>query len=1407
MVKTPIGFHCGAIFRTILAGCLILTAAGAPVAIPFTENFDSGASLFSGSTHWSHVGGKYRAMISGGNVIATSSVEAPPMPEGFRMEAVFSNVTSTNNDNSCGFAFLGTNAAFSGGSSPYYLVDVKPGVNRVRFVQVATSNTFFIDNEPLAFTLDTLQPFRISVEGMYVDSVLQVTITVTQGSNQSIHIHDEDMPLTGSWFGFRPRSSAGSITVDHDDFSLHRLSSVRFTSGPLAFARAGFPYQSTVSATTSGPNPVTFTPVEMPSWLSLTDHGDGTATLSGTPPAGTSDSPLVKLQADDANGPPTTQESVIKMLGVSGTIISEFVASNDGTFTDEDGDDSDWIEIFNADPSPADLGGWLLKDDKTSWSIPTGTTIPPFGHLIVFASDKNRTGAQLHTNFKLTSSAGGYLALARPDHSVASEYTSYPAQREGASYGKWGDYTSSGILTPQTPGNANPAGGFNSFAPDPVFSVPRGTYDAPQNVTLSCPLPGGTLSYTLDGSLPTATNGTLIPATGESAPPSVSLDVSTTSVIRAVAFKEGYVPSIAVTHTYLFPSDIVTQTTPAGWPVGSVNGQILDYEMDPRITGVPGNAALINTALRSLPSFSIVTDREHLFNATTGIYVNAFGREREWERPTSMELINPDGSSAFQINCGVRMRGGVSRGATNPKHSFHFYFRGEYGAGKLEYPLFGDQGAPEFDRIDLRTTQGSKSWHTSGSTASNYMQDEWSRATQGAMGHPHARSRYVHLYINGQYWGIYATQERADDFFAASYHGGEKEDYDMVKSYTMPSHHVAVADGDATAWNALHAAAVAGFTDDAAYFAVQGLDPDGKPSPALKPLVDIDNLIDYMILNMYTSNTDGPVNPGDKNVPKNFFCIRPRDGSFGFRFIAHDFEDTFGGTDVTGHLTTNGQHPVAGATLEYFNPRWLHLQLVRNPKYLMRFGDRVQRNLFGDGALTTANATGRWQEMRAVLAPAMIAESARWGDSYGAARNIPDYVPRTDANWQSACNIFYNPATSSGTLVSRANSFISLLRGTSRGYALFPGASVSAPVFSQSGGVVPPGYGLTMTGPASTRIFYTLDGTDPSAAGAAAYSGAVSLNRAFITVKARVKHNTTGEWSALTEATFTQLPVMAGPGNLYLSELHYNPDDRSDTRDFIEVHNPTASIVDLTGVRITSGLTFTFPALQLPPGGRIVILESLSAFRALYGHTPVVAGLWDGNLANSGETIELRAADGSLIESVTYADSPPWPSSPDGHGPSLVRIHQSLPANSPYSWRASSSFHGSPGGPDAATFASWLATHDFASGDSPAPSGLKALLHYATATAPGDQPAPPTLVRGTGDDTVTLRRPFTAVDDVRFFVEQSTDLAAWPVSIEIDTAATTILSRAVDANGIETLTVRIPSTLPAAFYRLRYLAR
>jgi len=68
-------------------------------------------------------------------------------------------------------------------------------------------------------------------------------------------------------------------------------------------------------------------------------------------------------------------------------------------------------------------------------------------------------------------------------------------------------------------------------------------------------------------------------------------------------------------------------------------------------------------------------------------------------------LIQPDGSEGFQVNAGLRIRGGFSRQDDNPKHSFRVLFRGEYGDSELNYPLHGEDGADTFDRLDFRTAQ------------------------------------------------------------------------------------------------------------------------------------------------------------------------------------------------------------------------------------------------------------------------------------------------------------------------------------------------------------------------------------------------------------------------------------------------------------------------------------------------------------------------------------------------------------------------------------------------------------------------------------------------------------------------------------------------------------------------------
>ena len=99
---------------------------------------------------------------------------------------------------------------------------------------------------------------------------------------------------------------------------------------------------------------------------------------------------------------------------------------------------------------------------------------------------------------------------------------------------------------------------------------------------------------------------------------------------------------------------------------------------------------------------------------------------------------------------------------------------------RLKYRLFGDEGLDHFDCVDLRTSQN-YSWASEQNPANTMCRDVWARDSQGVMGRPYTRSRYCHLYLNGQYWGLFMTEERPEASYGASYWGGSADDYDCIK--------------------------------------------------------------------------------------------------------------------------------------------------------------------------------------------------------------------------------------------------------------------------------------------------------------------------------------------------------------------------------------------------------------------------------------------------------------------------------------------------------------------------------------------------------------------------------------------------------------------------------------------------
>ncbi len=636
-----------------------------------------------------------------------------------------------------------------------------------------------------------------------------------------------------------------------------------------------------------------------------------------------------------------------------------------------------------------------------------------------------------------------------------------------------------------TPGSINSTPSSMGKVADTKFTPNRGFYPnalyptAPISVSITTATPGATIRYTTDGSAPTETSGTIY---------SGPISISQTTTLRAMAYLTGYDSTNVDTNTYIFLDDVITQpdtVAPAGWPsIGTFSGQQYDYGMDPAIVS-SGNPAIggvqqVKDALTAIPTMSIVLNQAD-FSGSNGINSNAGNRGIAWERPASLELIFPEGyvdpdgnDEGFQENGGLRIRGGFSRSGNNPKHALRFFFRQEYGAGKLNYPLFGKEGVDEFDNIDFRTSQNYSWAFQNDSNNNTFLREVFSRDTQRDMGHPYTRSRYYHIYINAQYWGLYMSQERSEASYATSYFGGPKENWDTVKSAgSSGGYTIEVTDGTLTAYNNLFQMGrnlvEPAFAGDrrAEYYKLQGLNPDGTRNPAYPILIDLDNFIDYMILTHWVGNFDAPLsNFLGNDRPNNWFSVYDRTNlDRGFAFFAHDAEHSmFNGWDRTGPFnSTNRDQP------QYSNPQFTHEDLLQNldsftnAEYKMSYADRVHKAMFNDGVLTPTKATERMMARADIVDQVVIAESARWGDSKGA------NPPHDRNDWIGAKNFLFN-----SYIPSRGNTVLSQFIAD----GLYP--TLDAPVYSQHGGYIASTTGLIMSGPGGgSTIYYTLDGSDP----------------------------------------------------------------------------------------------------------------------------------------------------------------------------------------------------------------------------------------------------------------------------------------------------------------------------------------
>ncbi len=836
-----------------------------------------------------------------------------------------------------------------------------------------------------------------------------------------------------------------------------------------------------------------------------------------------------------------------------------------------------------------------------------------------------------------------------------------------------------------------------------TFSHASGFYEAPFNLSISTSMEGADIVYTLDGSNPQNS----ISSIQASSPVSVLIDPDSNTnrsltpavVVRASVSKDGNKSSDPSARTFIYMDRVLTQTHPGGnWPdenTSNNNYQYIDYAMDPEVVNNGQYAAIMDDALLDLPSISVVTDNANLFDASYGIYMNAMEQGYDWERECSVELINPDKSEGFNVNAGLRIRGGWSRHNDFPKHALRLFFREEYGDSKLSYPLFEDEGVSEFDKIDLRCAQNYSWANNSNSGYNTFVREVFTRDSQKASGQPYTRSRYYHLYLNGLYWGIFQTQERSEARFASDYFGDSKDDYDVIKITGVENKDIAATDGTLDKWEEIYNFTVQGFSSNENYFRMEGKDASGERIPGAEVYVDIDNLIDYMINIIYSGNYDSPVSAwGGNKSPNNMYAITNREKkTFGFKFFIHDGEHTLMNDATSGPgigLYENranigdrtGYDRMEVTSFSRFHSQWLHYKLSKNEEYRIRFASRAWEQLTGNGIFTLEKCTERFNSRAAQIETAIVAESARWGDT----RTSSPYT--RNEHWYAQLDQVRNDY-----FPVRTDIVIDQLKDLD----LFP--SVEAPLFKDAGENIddPLHYitsplSITIDNPSSTGvIYYTLDGSDPREVGGGFSESALSISsggslgiNASAVLKARVLKG--DSWSAETAVSF--IAEQADYTDLKVTEVHYHPLDSIHGTDtisgkefeFIEFRNvSTSDGINLSGLVIDSAIYYEFPVdAVLLPEQYYVVAAKPAKFFDRYGVE--ASGNYSSSLSNGGEQVILRKTTGEIIMDFTYDDEVPWPLEADGEGPSLMSVDSNPEGDPNYNfyWTASAEVHGTP---------------------------------------------------------------------------------------------------------------------------------
>lgn len=919
-----------------------------------------------------------------------------------------------------------------------------------------------------------------------------------------------------------------------------------------------------------------------------------------------------------------------------GLQINEFLAKNDRGIRDEDGDHSDWIEIFNSSSSPVSLRNWSLTDDTSRparWLFPD-KTLPAGGYLVVFASGKDRTNTagRLHTNFKLPTE-GGQLALVAPTGDFVTVFApTYPKQLPDVSYGRANGATNVlGYFVTPTPGAPNSLSG-PGFASGIAATPASRAFITPFNVSLdlTATATNGVIHYTLDGSVPTE----LSPAY------SSPLTVSATTRLCARAFAPGLLPGPTLTEFY-----------------PRLDATMANFTSDLPVIVVNDFAAGRPPGFGKVPAFFQV------YEPVNGL----------------TSLTNPP---TLTTRMGVGARGSSTEGL--PKVSLSLEFRDDFDNSR---------------NLSLLGLPAESDWvlYAPNSFEPVMIHNPFMHQLSRDLGRYSSRTRFVELYLvtaatntpvgTATYNGIYVLEERIKQ-------GQDRVDVAKLEpenttAPTVTGGYLLKIDRPGPGESGIGAANTGIILVDPSEAVLRQPDRTAQwnylqnylnqfggalyganwknPTNGYAAFVDGDSWIDHHLLNVVSFNVDA--------LRLSAYFYKPREGKLHFGPL-WDFDRTLGSTD--GRDSNPRIWASSPNGTDFFNETtqaWWG-RLFQDLEFYQRYVDRYQT--LRRQELATTNLWRLVGELSAQLVKAQPRERNRWGTGYRTASGSGGGNYATEVQWMknwlsNRVSFMDSQFVSRTALITPAGRFTNSLDITltvpvnTTVYYTLDGSDPRLP-----GGAVAPA-AKAYTGP------FTLT--------ANARVVARANNPAFTARTGANNPPLVSKWSAPSAATYHNT---APP--LLLTEIMFHPSappigstNSASDFEYLEFLNTGTQPLKLIGFQLSGGVQFTFTATNavtnLPPGERILLVGNRAAFLARYPGALGIAGEFTGRLGNGNNRIILTGPFAEPVSDLTYADT--WAPLADGHGFSLVLREETVTApeqlgNSAH-WRNSTLLGGSPG--------------------------------------------------------------------------------------------------------------------------------